>query len=420
MDATEQLLIRGVVEIIGRSGLEKKMREGKELRVKFGVDVARPDLHLGHTVGLRKLREFQELGHTVIFLIGDATTRIGDPTEKDKTRPLLSEEEIKRNAKTYIDQVGKILDVKKIEIRRNSEWYDKMSMFDFVKLMTMVTRSQLEARDSFQKRIKEGKEIFMHELIYPILQGYDSVVLKADIAVHADQLFNEHFGRVYQEKFSQEPQAIMTLPMLVGIDGKNKMSKSLDNYIGITEAPDSQYGKIMSIPDKLLPEYFELLTDLNFDKKENPRDAKMRLAYEIVKMFHSGKEAERAQENFVKLFQKKEIPKDIAKITVKKGDDLVEVLIKNKIVSSKSEFRRLVGEGAVSVIGACPSEAGRRRGPATGWDKKIISDHHFKIEKEIVAKIGKKKFIRIYPVRSNPPLADADLPKADRTSNGVD
>ncbi len=380
MDKEEKirkLLTRGVIEIIGREDLEDKIRKGKKLRVKFGVDVARPDLHLGHSVGLRKLREFQELGHTVIFLIGDATTRIGDPTGKDKTRPILTEEEIQRNAKTYTDQVGKILDVKKCEIRRNSEWFDKMSMFDFVNLLTMVTHSQIMNREAFRKRIKEGKEIFVHELVYPVMQGYDSVVLKADVAVHADQLFNEHFGRLYQEKFGQEPQAIMTLPMLVGTDGKNKMSKSLDNYIGIAEPADSQYGKIMSIPDTLLEEYYTLLTDLPFNKNENPRDAKMKLAYEIVNMYHGKDEAERARENFIKLFQKKEIPDDIPEIAASKGVLLGDILVENKIVVSKSEFRRLVKSGAVDV------------------DGKAIVDIHFSIEKPVTVKIGKRRFVKI-------------------------
>lgn len=376
-DKIEQLLTRGVMEVIGRENLEKKLREGKKIRIKFGVDVAKPDLHLGHSIGLRKLREFQELGHIVIFLIGDATTRIGDPTGEDKTRPLLGEEEIKKNAQTYIKQVGKILDVKKIEIRRNSEWFDKMSMFDFVKLLTMVTKSQVLNREAFQRRIKEGKEIFVHELVYPIMQGYDSVVLKADVAVHADQLFNEHFGRLYQEKFGQEPQAIITVPMLVGIDGEKKMSKSLDNYIGITESADSQYGKIMSIPDKLLKEYFELLTDLSFEEKNNPRDEKMRLAYEIVKIYHNKKEAEKVQENFVKIFQKREIPDKIPEVKAEAGKELRDILIKNKIIDSKSEFRRLINEKSIDV------------------DSKTINDVHYVINKKIVAKIGKRKFIRI-------------------------
>ncbi len=259
-DKIKELLSRRVADIVVREDLEKKLMSGKKLRVKLGVDVARPDMHLGHAVALWKLREFQDLGHTAIFLIGDATTRIGDPTGQDKTRPLLTEEQINKNAETYISQAAKILDIEKTEIHRNSEWFDEMSAFDFIKLLTMVTHSQLIAREAFQERIKAGREIFMHEMIYPIMQGYDSVVLKADVALHADQLFNEHFGRMYQEKFGQEPQAILTVPMLVGLDGKHKMSKSLDNYIGITESPESMYGKIMSLPDELIIDYFNLCT----------------------------------------------------------------------------------------------------------------------------------------------------------------
>jgi tyrosyl-tRNA synthetase len=383
-----RLLTRSVVGIVGQEDLKKKLSAGKKLRIKFGVDVARPDIHLGHAVGLRKLREFQDLGHKVIFLIGDATTRIGDPTGKDKTRPILTEKEIKNNAKTYIDQVGKVLDVKKIEIRRNSEWYDKMSMFDLVNLLTMVTHAQLIEREAFQKRIAAGQEIFAHELIYPIMQGYDSVVLKTDLAVHADQLFNEHFGRMLQEKFGQEPQAIMTLPMLVGLDGKHKMSKSLDNYIGLNEPPEMMYGKVMSLPDELIADYFTLCTDLAdqeiTDVKNsitggtvNPRDSKMRLAREIVKNYHNEKKAIIAEENFVKIFQKKDRPDAVTRVKVVAGSALVDILLAEKIIPSKSEFRRLLAGGGVRAN-----------------DQKI-TDPNFRVTEKILLRVGRLKFFEL-------------------------
>lgn len=385
----KKLLTHNVEEVIGYEELKKKLESGDKLRIKFGVDITRPDIHIGHAVGLHKLREFQNLGHTAVFLIGDATTRIGDPTGKDKTRPTLNEEEIQKNSKTYIDQVGKILDMNKTEIRRNSEWFDKMSMSDFIKLLTMITHSQIINREAFQKRIKEGKEIFAHELIYPVLQGYDSVVLKADVAVHADQLFNEHFGRRYQEKFGQDPQAIMTVSMLVGTDGKNKMSKSLDNYIGTTDEPNDMFGKVMSIPDSAIADYFKLATKmstLNIDKIKtelengaNPRDIKIRLAGEIVSIYHSDETARKAKENFINTFSGDGVSEDADKITVMAGAPLCEaVLLAGGLVKSKTDLRRLVAGGAVSEIGG---------------DK--IADIDFKIKKDTMLKIGKRRFLKI-------------------------
>lgn len=385
----KKLLTHNVEEIIGYEELKKKLESGNKLRIKFGVDITRPDTHIGHAVGLHKLREFQNLGHTAVFLIGDATTRIGDPTGRDKTRPTLNEEEIQKNSKTYIDQVGKILDMNKTEIRRNSEWFDKMSMSDFIKLLTMITHSQIINREAFQKRIKEGKEIFAHELIYPVLQGYDSVALKADVAVHADQLFNEHFGRRYQEKFGQDPQSIMTVSMLVGTDGKNKMSKSLDNYIGTTDEPNDMFGKIMSIPDSAIADYFKLATNmskLNIDKIKtelengaNPRDIKIRLAGEIVSIYHGDETARKAKENFINTFSGDGVSEDADKVTVMAGAPLCEaVLLAGGLVKSKTDLRRLVAAGAVSEIGG---------------DK--IADIDFKIKKDIMLKIGKRRFLKI-------------------------
>lgn len=383
------LLNRNVVEIIGKDELKDKLLSGKKLRIKFGVDITRPDIHIGHAIGLRKLKEFQELGHTIIFLIGDATTRIGDPTGKDKTRPLIEKDEIKKNAKTYTDQVEKILDINKTEIKYNSEWFDKMSMFDFIKLLTKITHSQIINREAFQKRIEDGKEIFAHELIYPVMQGYDSVVLKADVAVHSDQLFNEHFGRMYQEKFNQEPQAIMTLPILVGIDGKNKMSKSLDNYIGIADEPNNMFGKVMSIPDSVIVDYFKLATDVSLDEVENikkdienginPKNIKTRLAREIVKIYHGEKKAKTAEENFIKTFTEGRAPEEADEISVAVNTKLSDAVMRAKgLVKSKTDLRRLTRAGAVSEIGG-----------------NTINDIDFEIKKDTVLKIGKRRFLKI-------------------------
>lgn len=393
-EKTKELLESNVLEIIGKKDLEKKIQSNKKLVIKFGVDLTRPDIHLGHAVGLRKLKQFQNLGHKVVFLIGDATTRIGDPSGSDKTRPLLTEEEIKHNAKTYVEQVGKILDVKKIEIRRNSEWFDKMSMLDFQKLMTLVTHSQLISREAFQERIKAGHEIAAHELTYPIMQGYDSVILKSDVAVHADQLFNEHFGRMLQEKMGQEPQAIMTVPMLVGIDGKRKMSKSLDNYIGIIEPVKEMYGKIMSIPDDVILDYFKLATDYNekeikkiesdLKKGTNPRDIKMRLAREIVTMYHSEKEAEKAEEAFVNQFSKRELPEKIKEFKFSGGDwKLADIISDMGLTDSKTEARRLIEQNAVKVDGAVISERDAEIGVRTG----------------MIIQVGKRRFGKIKVVK---------------------
>jgi tyrosyl-tRNA synthetase len=356
----------GVEEVIGRGELEKKLLSGKKLTVKFGADPTRPDLHLGHAVPLRKMREFQDLGHKVVFLIGDATTKIGDPTGKDKTRPVMTDAEIKKNAQTYIKQASKILktDKKLLEIRYNSEWFSKMKFYDFLRLMTMTTTARVLERDMFQRRMKDGRDVGLHELVYPIMQGYDSVILKADVVLLGnDQKFNELFGRHYQEKFGQKPQAMIITRLLVGTDGTEKMSKSLDNYIGLTESAEQMYGKVMSIPDEAMEEYFELASSI--DKrgakkliaevqsgKINPRDAKMILAFEVAKMYHGEKESQKAQENFVNVFQKKEAPDKIKSINIKSNKiKLTEFLMKAGMATSMSDARRKIEQGGVSVDG---------------------------------------------------------------------
>lgn len=375
----KELLEKGVVEVIEREHLEKRLRAGEKLKIKHGADPTAPDLHLGHSVVLRKLREFQNLGHKIIFIIGDFTAKIGDPSGKLSERKSMTEEEIEKNVKTYETQLGKILDLKKTKIVYNSKHLSKMSFAEIYRISHFFSVNQLSERDMFQERRKMGRPIWMHEFFYPIFQAYDSVALKADVEIGGnDQLFNMMMGRQLQPHFKQTPQDVITMKILTGLDGSRKMSKSLGNYIGITEAPEAQYGKVMSIPDKLLPEYFELLTDLVFDEKENPRDAKMRLAFEIVKTYHSEKEAKKAQENFVALFQKKEAPKDIPEIKIKKEEELGDILVANKIIPSKSEFRRLIQEKAIDA------------------DGKAVADVHYKIKNTSVIKIGKRKFMRIF------------------------
>lgn len=388
MDAIEQLLTRGVKEVIEKEHLVRRLQAGEKLRIKHGADPTAPDLHLGHAAVMRKLKEFQDIGHKIVFIIGDFTAKIGDPSERTTTRPILSDREIKSNAKTYFQQVGKILDIKKTEIHYNSEWFAKEGWKEVLELTEKFSLHRILERDDFERRIESGAEISASEILYPMMQAYDSVKIKADVEIGGtDQKFNMLAGRAFQRRMGMAEQDVITIPLLRGTDGDKKMSKSLGNYIGITEPAGQQYGKIMSIPDKLLSEYFDLLTDLVFDKNKNPRDAKMRLAYEIVKTFHNENEAKKAQDNFVKLFQKKEIPEDIAEIKAKRGEELREVLMKNKLVLSKSEFQRLVKNRAISAIG----------GPASGWDRKVIDDIYFKIEQPAVVKIGKKKFVKIVP-----------------------
>jgi tyrosyl-tRNA synthetase len=356
----------GVEEVIGRDELEKKLLSGKKLIVKFGADPTRPDLHLGHAVPLRKMREFQDLGHKVVFLIGDATTKIGDPTGKDKTRPVMTDAQIKKNAQTYIKQASKILktDKKLLEIRYNSEWFSKMKFYEFLKLMTMTTTARVLERDMFQKRMQGGRDVGLHELVYPIMQGYDSVELKADVVLLGnDQKFNELFGRHYQEKFEQEPQAMVITKLLVGTDGTEKMSKSLDNYIGLTESAEQMYGKVMSIPDSAMGEYFELATSIDkrgvkkiigeiCDGTFNPRDAKMLLAFEVAKAYHGEKAAASAQENFVSVFQKKEAPEKIKAVKINTAKiKLTEFLVKAGMAMSLGDARRKIEQGGVSVDG---------------------------------------------------------------------
>ncbi|MEK7211622.1 MAG: tyrosine--tRNA ligase [Patescibacteria group bacterium] len=357
-----ELLARGAEEVIIAADLRKKLASGEKLRVKFGADPTSPDLHLGHSVPLRKLRQFQDLGHRVVLIIGDYTAKVGDPSGKSKTRPMLSDKEIKQNAKTYLEQAGKILDIKKCEIVYNSGWFKKMNFGEIIQLAARFTVARMIERDDFSKRLKEGADIGMHELLYPIMQAYDSIQVRADVEIGGtDQKFNLLAGRDLQRKLGTVEQNILTVPLLVGLDGDKKMSKSLGNYVGLSDIPHDMYGKIMSIPDPLIVSYFTLLTDLPTDEleninrqlkdeKTNPRDLKMRLAREIVKMYHGAEDASRAENDFKQVFQRREAPTEIPKHKVSSPSaNLIDILLEVGFAESRGEARRLIEQGGVKV-----------------------------------------------------------------------
>lgn len=383
------LLERGIHDVIPKAELIKLLESGKKLRLKFGVDLTRPDLHLGHAVVLRKLREFQNLGHTVVFVIGDYTTKIGDPSGKSKTRPMLDDAEIAANVKTYLDQVGLILDVKKAEIRYNSEWLGKLNFSDLIKLASNISVAQLIERDDFSKRLADGSEIALHEFMYPLMVAYDSVALKADVEFGGtDQLFNLLAGRNLQKKLGQKPQSVITAPLLVGLDGAQKMSKSLDNYVGLVDEPADMFGKIMSIPDNLIGPYFELCTDVpeeeikavvaNISQGANPRDTKASLAREIVRIYHGEKAAEAAEQAFNDLFRDKKAPTDIPEHKTKKDTVLADVLVDSGLVTSKSEYRRLIMQAGIRI----------NNQTVTPEDEVVLKDGD-------TVQVGKRRFIKL-------------------------
>ncbi len=354
---------KGSAEIVKeselRSKLEKSKTSGKPLRVKAGFDPTSPDLHLGHTVLLRKLKHFQDLGHTVIFLIGDFTGMIGDPTGRSVTRPPLSPEDIMRNAKTYLGQVHKILDKTKTEVRFNSEWFDKLKSADWIKLAAKFTVSQMLEREDFHKRFQEEKPIAMHELLYPLAQGYDSVMLQADVELGGtDQKFNLLVGREMQRLSGQESQVVLTMPILEGLDGVQKMSKSLGNAIGIKDAPLDMFGKVMSVSDQLMWRYYELLTDVQvadiekMKRDSHPMDAKKELARRIVSDFHSAEAADKAKDDWAKQFQKNEVPDAVEEVTIEENKmRLDKLLAKVGLADSVSDAVRKVKQKAVKVNG---------------------------------------------------------------------
>ena len=370
MTINEQLahLRKGTVDLIREDDLIAKLENsattGRPLRVKLGLDPTAPDIHLGHTVVIRKLRAFQELGHMVIFLIGDFTGMIGDPSGKNITRPPLSREQITANAETYKSQMYKLLDPEKTEVRFNGEWMDKFTAADFVKLAAKTTVRQILERDDFEKRMTDEKPISLHELLYPLVQGYDSVALESDVELGGtDQKFNLLMGRNLQREFDQDPQVIMTTPLLEGLDGVNKMSKSLDNYIGIDEMPDQMFGKVMSISDDLMWSYYELLTDTSIDDinamkfrcesgAENPRNLKVELAKSIIADFHSAQAGEKAEEEFNRRFVNKEVPDEVQETSVLAGKyPLAQLLADLGLAASKKEAKRLIEQGGVRING---------------------------------------------------------------------
>ena len=400
MTIDEQIafLKKGAVDLIReedlRAKLEKSAKTGKPLLVKYGADPTAPDIHLGHTVVIRKLKAFQELGHTAIFLIGDFTGMIGDPSGKSATRPMLTREEILANAETYKTQIFKLLDAEKTEIRFNSEWMDKFGAADFVKLAAKTTVKQILERDDFEKRLREEKPIALHELLYPLVQGYDSVALNADVELGGtDQKFNLLVGRNLQREYQQAAQVVLTTPLLEGTDGVQKMSKSLRNYIGIADAPNEMFGKIMSISDDLMWRYFELLTDLSADEilalktkcesgEENPRNAKVELAKRIIKDFHSVSEASEAEEEFNRRFVKKEIPDDIEEMSLSSQVyKLADLLFQTNLAASKGEARRLVEQGGVKIDG----------------EKVLNSQAEIELNagENFMIQVGKRKFLRV-------------------------
>jgi tyrosyl-tRNA synthetase len=372
--------------------LEKSVATNTPLTVKLGLDPTAPDIHLGHTVVLRKLKLFQDLGHQVVILIGDFTARIGDPTGKSATRPPLDEEAVKRNAATYKEQIFKVLDEEKTIVRYNSEWLGKLNFANVLKLAAQYTVARMLERDDFHKRYTEGRSIGVHEFMYPLMQGYDSVALHADVEFGGtDQTFNLLMGRHLQEQYGQAPQTIITMPILEGLDGVQKMSKSLGNYIGISDEPADMYGKAMSIPDELMMRYFMLVTDMSIEEQEklsagladgsvHPRDTKMKLAYTIVRLYHGEAAAEEAQNHFISVFQKHALPEDIPEYAVELSDEptfIPAFLTAAGLTASNGEARRSIKAGAFKI------------------DGEKCGEENVVLKADMVLQVGKRKFIRI-------------------------
>ena len=388
-----QYLKKGAEEIIKEEDLLAKLKRSKPLLVKAGFDPTAPDLHLGHAVLLRKMKHFQDLGHKVVFLIGDFTGMIGDPTGRSVTRKPLTREQINENAETFKAQVFKILDPEKTIIDFNRRWLGEMNFEDVIHLSAKYTVAQILERDDFSKRMKSGIPISIHELLYPLAQAYDSVVLRADVELGGtDQKFNLLVGRELQRQFEQEPQVILTTPLLEGLDGVEKMSKSLNNYVGITEPPSTMFGKIMSISDDLMYRYYLLLTDLSVAqieevKKQHPRQAKEELAKIIVRDFHSQKAADEAAEEFRRVFSEKQLPEDLESHIVQSGNYSAIALIRDSgLVPSNSEARRLIRQGAVSLL----HESGNSR--KVGDEKEVLA---LNSGESFVLKVGPRRFKRI-------------------------
>lgn len=389
---------KGTVEIIPEDELarklERSLKEEKPLNIKLGCDPSKPDLHIGHAIVLNKLREFQDFGHTAILIVGDFTGMIGDPSGKKKTRPQLTFEETRKNGLTYYEQASKILAKKKTKIVYNSEWLSKLLVKDIINVLSKFTVQRILERDDYTNRLKEEQEISLHEILYPIMQGYDSYAINADVELGGtDQKFNNLIGRDMQKRFGKEPQVVILMPLLEGTDGNEKMSKSLDNAIGITDTPEDIFGKTMSIPDPLIYKYFELATKLNQeelskvkntleDSSNNPRDMKRKLGFELVKLYYDEDTAKKSIEDFDKIFIKKEVPDDIPEY--KLSDDtikLINLMTITKLTDSNANGRRLIQQGGVSING------------------KKVTDVNTTVnnKKEFILKVGKRKFLKVIP-----------------------
>jgi len=384
-----ELLSRGALEILPKGGLEAKLKEasgeGRPLRVKAGFDPTAPDLHLGHTVLLEKLRQFQMCGHQVVFLIGDFTGMIGDPTGKNETRPPLTHEEVLINAETYKEQVFKILDPAQTEVRFNSEWLNNLTAADLIRVAAKSTVARMLERDDFEKRYKGGQSIAIHEFLYPLVQGYDSVALDADVELGGnDQKFNLLMGRQLQDAYGKAQQVILTMPLLEGLDGINKMSKSLNNYVGVAESAKEQFGKLMSVSDELMLKYYELLTDVDLDavKAMHPMEAKKQLAASIVERFHGEGAGAVARAGFESQFARNEVPDDVPEATLKADEGtlwIVRALTETGLTASNGEAMRMIKQGALSIDG----------------EKLIDKDFHLALGGPYLVKLGKRKFVNL-------------------------
>ncbi|MFZ0034184.1 MAG: tyrosine--tRNA ligase [Sedimentisphaerales bacterium] len=389
------VLKRGTVEVFREEELAEKLTEaaktGKQLRIKLGLDPTSPDIHLGHTVVLRKMRQFQDLGHKAVLIIGDYTAQIGDPSGQDAARPMLTPQQIEENAKTYFQQAGKILDTskEKLEVRYNSEWLEKMTLIELIRLAAKKTVAQMLQRDSFKARLRADEDIYTHEFLYPLMQGYDSVVVKSDVELGGtDQTFNNLVGRDIQRAYGLQPQVVITMPILVGLDGKEKMSKSKGNYIGVTDEPNDMFGKVMSISDQMMENYFTLLTSMSAEKttelvnpdKTHPKEAKVLLAKTILTQFYDEKTAQDAAAQFEKVFAQKQLPDDVPMVEISTEPIMAsKLLVICKLVPSSSEAKRMIKQGAVEI------DKNRIDGPNT----QIIPTNG------MVIQVGKRKFAKL-------------------------
>jgi tyrosyl-tRNA synthetase len=392
--AIQQLLgDHRVVEVQVRENLEKKLRSGRPLRVKMGFDPSRPDLHIGHWVGFKKLRQFQDLGHTIVVIIGDWTAQIGDPTDRSAARTMLSAEEVNRNAQTYLDQVSKVIDVSRAEVVRQTTWFGDFDLADVVRLAAKYTVAQMLRREDFARRYEAGTPIVITELLYPLLQAYDSVAVKADIEVGGtDQTFNLLVGRDIQKEFGQEPQDILTVPLLVGTDGERKMSKSYDNYVGVTEDPITSYGKLMSIPDSALEQYLRLATEIPTEEIDamlaamangelNPRDVKDRMATAIITDLHGAAAAEEARAEFDRVFRSRELPTEMPEVSIDLPAGILTVLVQAGMAGSNNEARRLIEQGGVRL----------------GGEKVESAEMMVQLSEPTVLQVGRRRFARLVP-----------------------